>query len=255
MNAPGSSTGPGMRALLTLAALLTAAACGGASTAAPPPASASAQPSPHRRATPGTSGLLAAVSGHTLQVQSSGSQTAVTYSSGTTFTDTVPARLSEVTVGSCVLVRSGGASGSGVAGAATSVAITPAVNGSCASVRGGSPKRRRKSAGAGSGSSAQPAPSRKASAGTSGKVLSTSGTGFVVQTGAAGSTAPKSVPVTTGSATTYSKRAKATSAALVVGRCLTVRGPAGSDGTIAARSIAVRPANSGQCSGGGASNG
>ena len=61
--------------------------------------------------------------------------------------------------------------------------------------------------------------------------------------------------VTTGSATTYSKRAEATSAALVVGRCLTVRGPAGSDGTIAARSIAVRPANSGQCSGGGASNG
>src|SRR5471032_1356462 len=46
------------------------------------------------RAFPGATGLLAQIDGTTLQVQGADTQTAVTYTAATTFTDTVAAKLS-----------------------------------------------------------------------------------------------------------------------------------------------------------------
>src|SRR5665811_1145595 len=89
---------------------------------------------------PGATGLLAQIDGKTLQVQGTDTQTAVTYSAKTTFTNTVAAKLSDVVVGVCVQARSaqpasgtGGAAPTAAAGplAAASVEISPAVNGRC----------------------------------------------------------------------------------------------------------------------------
>src|SRR5665648_642467 len=89
---------------------------------------------------PGATGLLAQIDGKTLQVQGTDTQTAVTYSAKTTFTNTVAAKLSDVVVGVCVQARSArptSGTGDAVPTAATgpvaaaSVEISPAVNGRC----------------------------------------------------------------------------------------------------------------------------
>src|SRR5450759_5293657 len=101
------------------------------------------------RGFPGATGLLAQIDGKTLQVQGTDTQTAVTYSAGTTFTDTVTAKLSDVVVGVCVQARSarpaagaGGAMPTAAPRATTgpivaaTVEISAAVNGKC-SAQGG----------------------------------------------------------------------------------------------------------------------
>src|ERR1035437_1886159 len=100
------------------------------------------------RAFPGATGLLAQIDGKTLQVQGTDAQTAVTYSAGTTFTDTVTAKLSDVVVGVCVQARSARPAGAGGAMptaaprtttspiVAATVEISAAVNGKC-SAQGG----------------------------------------------------------------------------------------------------------------------
>jgi hypothetical protein len=71
----------------------------------------------------GVSGEIAAISGSTLQVQDSESQTAVSYTDTTTITRTVAAALADVTAGVCVTAFTGGAvaldatDGAGVPGA------------------------------------------------------------------------------------------------------------------------------------------
>ncbi|MFZ1286455.1 MAG: hypothetical protein WAR57_05385, partial [Candidatus Phosphoribacter sp.] len=54
---------------------------------------------------PGVSGLIADVSGSTMQVQSATKQTAVTWSAATRFTQNVSGSVADITVGSCVLAR------------------------------------------------------------------------------------------------------------------------------------------------------
>lgn len=101
------SLGPVALAVGTLALV---AACGGGSSPQTSGAAAagsgttpSTQPSAGAgRGFPGVSGTVAAISGSTLQVQGSDSQTAVTYTGTTTFTDTVTGSASDVVVGACV---------------------------------------------------------------------------------------------------------------------------------------------------------
>jgi hypothetical protein len=186
------------------------------------------------RGFPGATGLLAQIDGKTLQVQGTDTQTAVTYSAKTTFTNTVAAKLSDVVVGVCVQARSaqpasgtGGAAPTAAAGplAAASVEISPAVNGRC--TVGGF---RLPGAGAPGGSGA-----------------------FTVESslpvnGTASAPAPTTRTVQTSAATTYTRTEAANASALAVGLCVTALGKADNTGSIAATSMTLRPAQKGSCS-------
>ena len=227
------------------------------------------------RGFPGATGLLAQIDGKTLQVQGTDAQTAVTYSAKTTFTNTVAAKVSDVVVGVCVQARSaqpasgtGGAVPTAAAGpvAAASVEISSAVNGRC--TVGGS---RMPGAGApGSGGDRTPpagipnsgqtrgpggAGNGFGGLGAFGKVTAVSGSSFTLEsTSPQGSTATTPVPRTrsvhTSAATTYTRTEAAKANALVVGLCVTALGKADNTGSIAATSIALRPAENGSCSSG-----
>jgi hypothetical protein len=224
------------------------------------------------RGFPGATGLLAQIDGKTLQVQGTDTQTAVTYSAKTTFTNTVAAKLTDVVVGVCVQARSarpasgtGGAPPTAAAGplAAASVEISPAVNGRC--TVGGF---RLPGAGAPGGSGAptppagMPTPDRTRGPGAgggffglgaSGKVTAVTGAGFTVESsfpvnGTASAPAPTTRTVQTSAATTYTRTEAANASALVVGLCVTVLGKADNTGSIAATSMTLRPAQKGSCS-------
>lgn len=228
-----------------LAMALTLSACGeeDASTEQQPSAGES-RPSgePGRQPMPG-SGLVAAVDGSTAQVQSSDSQVAVTWTDDTTFTQQVSAALSDVTVGSCVLVM-------GEATEATSVRITPAVDGECAAGMGGG--------GFGGGSRPTDIPTDRptdmpsgAPGGmggfTSGTVTAVGDSGFTVDAVQPGSDETTSTEVTVGSDTTLTRQAEAASSDVVVGVCLQTRGESDSTGAVAATSIAISAATDGEC--------
>ena len=225
------------------------------------------------RGFPGATGLLAQIDGKTLQVQGTDTQTAVTYSAKTTFTNTVAAKLSDVVVGVCVQARSarpasgtGGAAPTAAAGpvAAASVEISPAVNGRCtvggsrmpgAGAPGGSGDPTRPPGAPTSGRTRGPGAAGNGFGGLGafGKVTAVSGTGFTVEsTFPQGSTATTAVPTTqtvqTSAATTYTRTEAANANALVVGLCVTALGTADNTGSIAATSMTLRPAQNGSCS-------
>jgi Domain of unknown function (DUF5666) len=147
MNAIRSLRPYAVAAPLVVAALLLSG-CGGSGSGssaggAAPTGGGQATGAAGARA-PGVFGLVAQISGKTLQVQSTSDQTAVTYTNSTKFTATVAATKKDVTVGSCVVVRTPDATG-GTAGAtptarptqsssvtAASVTITAASGGQCA---------------------------------------------------------------------------------------------------------------------------
>lgn len=260
-----------MRTSLIILSVLAVAGCGaGAKAANSTSTAASASPgqsSSTQQVPPVTSGLLAALSGHTLQVQSATSQTAVTYSASTRFTDTVPARATDVVVGSCVQVRSAPPAGDAptpaptgplTAVTATSVTLSSAVNGTCPGP--GGPGRQgggRFNGTGGPGSTPPPGfpggRGRRFGGGASGLVTAVHGATFTVAStrfGQPGGTATTPVTVTTTASTTYNRSAPATPAALKVGLCVTARGQADSTGTVAATLIALRPAENGTCANG-----
>ena len=225
-----------MKKSLAAAGLLGVAACSSGGNAAAP--SSYGGPLTQQQGVPGANGEIAAIDGHTLQVQSSTEQTAVTWSSSTTFTDTVATTAAAVRVGSCVLVRES------TAGVAGSVEVSAPVNGSCGGPAGGP------AGGPQGGLRGTPPPGftppsggpRRTGGGfggAAGKVVSKTATGFVV----AGTT------ITTTATTSYATQRKATAAALRVGRCVSARGQADTAGTVVARSIALRPKTNGTCSG------
>ena len=91
--------------------------------------------------------------------------------------------------------------------------------------------------------------------GAFGKVTAVSGASFSLKSSPPqGSTATSSVPtsqaVQTPAATTYTRTGAATAKALVLGLCVTALGKADDTGSIAATSIALRPAQNGSCSSG-----
>jgi hypothetical protein len=274
--------------------VLLVAACGGgtstAGNASSVPTTASSGDGAGRgaaggvRGFPGTTGLLAQIDGTTLQVQGTDTQTAVSYSSKTTFTNTVAAKLSDVVVGVCVQARSarpdpgtgGGAPTAAPSAAsgpivATSVEISPAVNGTCSAIGGlrsggtrppgtaGDPTRPPGTPGSGRtrgpGANGNGFAGGFGGLGAFGKVTAVNGTSFTVESrrptnGTATTATPTMQTVQTPAATTYTKTGAASPKALVVGLCVTALGPADSTGSIAATSIALRPAENGSCSSG-----
>jgi hypothetical protein len=266
-----------------VAVLLTG--CGASAKSSPTTSnSASAQASSGQRRFPGASGELVAMSGSTLQVQNTSSQTTVSYSASTTFTKTVAASASAVAVGLCATARpaatpssSPSPSGSGstrpTAFTAATVLLTAPVNGDCGFGRAGQGGQRPSglpSRSTSDGNGQPPSAGAAASGGrglrggagfgATGKIISVTGTSFVVEnsrppraSGQPGSTTPATTDVTvsTTPTTTFRQTVKASSSALSIGSCVTAMGRADDTGAIAATSIAVQPKMNGTCGFGG----
>jgi hypothetical protein len=251
-----------MRTPLTVLSVLALAGCGAGTSASP--ASPAGAVSPGQSITTpqgfGASGLLAAINGHTLQVQDTTSQTAVTYSGTTRFTDTIAATARDVKVGTCVQVRSAPDTASSTPTTAPTAAptsltagtvtLTASVNGTCGGpgIGGGG-----FTGGRGNGVPPSRAPgARRARFGgrASGLVTAVQGSSFTVASTRPNRPTPTPVRVTTTSTTSYHRVVPASATALKLGQCVTARGPADSTGTVAATTIALRPADNGTCTSG-----
>ena len=237
----------GALAAIPLVAVL--AACG-SSSAAPAATQGSVQGSNSggsggAPAIPGASGLIAAASPGTLQVQSTTAQNTVAYTSATTFTAVTSGHIA---AGDCVMVTGTPAAGSSKAMTATSARIMAKVNGACPTTGAGSGFGGAGSARRPTGAPAGGSGTRRAFASANGTVNSVSGSTIrlngVLRNGpsAAGSGAPASpstIIITLGSSATVTQTVPATSAAAVVGQCARAIGPANSTGTITAKSITI----------------
>lgn len=249
-------------------AALTLAACGAASSSVATTPVANTSPGSGStgggfgRNFPGTTGMIAAVNGSTLEVQSTTAQTSVSFTSATRFTESVPGH---VATGDCVVVSGTPVAGSDSALTATTVRVSAPVNGQCA-VRG-----------AGGFGGGRPRPSGTPSPGTSGggfaarntatgTVQSVSANGFVLNgflrqlggPGAAanGTASPSASPaaslitVTTDASTAVTTTARTTSAAAKVGLCATAIGSTDTTGAVAARSISLSNPTANGCTAG-----
>ena len=265
-------------------AVMFLAACGGtsapATTAAAATTAASGSGAGGARTFPGATGLLAQIDGTTLQVQGATSQTAVTYSASTTFTNTVAAKISDVVVGVCVQARSARAAAgappttapSSTSGpiVASTVEISAAVNGKCSAAGGLRTGGAQPPGAAGqpTGAAGAPNPGRARGAGRGGsgaggfgglgafgKVTAISATGFTIDSirptsGTATTAVPTTETVQTPAGTKYTQTGAANAKALVIGLCVTALGKADDTGSIAATSIILQQAVNGSCSSG-----
>lgn len=268
--------------VLAAAGVLTLSAC--SSSASPESAGSTASatnvPTQQQMGGGGVSGEIAALSGSTLQVQDTDSQTAVSYTDSTTITQSVAAALADVTSGVCVTSISGdfgGGSGSGdssssdstdaASTAASTVLISTAVDGACSigfgggagggMPGGGTPPTDLPDGGAiptdaPDGVMPTGAPGDGAGAGgfggfASGLVTAVSGSTITVQTTDADG-ANATSDITVDDSTTYTKTVSADSSALVVGACVTVMGESDDSGAVAATTLAVSEAGDSGCS-------
>ncbi|SDY83476.1 DUF5666 domain-containing protein [Herbiconiux ginsengi] len=269
----------GLAGVLALSACSSSGDAATSATGAPSTAAAGA-PVAGAPGGGGVSGEIAAISGSTLQVQDTDSQTAVTYTADTAITRTVEAALADVTSGVCVTAFTGGMPASDGAtddsaddsGAATSVIISAAVDGDCAA--GAFP-----GGGSGFGGGAPPTdlpegmtpptdmpegmtpptdipdgamPTGAPGAGgfgglTTGLVTAVSGTGFTVQATDAEGTA-STEDVTVDDSTTFTRTETTDASSLVVGACVTAMGEADDKGTVTATTLAVSAAGDDGCS-------
>ena len=226
---------------------------------------------------PAAFGLLAEIDGHVLQVQNpSTGQVSVSYSAGTTFSQTRPATLAAVQVGDCVTAigqrnqstapqSSGSASPRPTSFPASTVQISAPTDGSCGfGGRGGRPSGF-PSGRPGGFPSGRPSgfPSGRPSGFPSGRAgggfgefaagtVSTLGPGsMTVRSPARGQQAGTTVTVLLTGSTSYTETGPATAAALRVGECVSATGKADSTGAVAASRIALSPAGPSGCSTGG----
>jgi hypothetical protein len=219
---------------------------------------------------PGAFGKVAAVTDHVAQVQGMQGQVAVSWTAATTFTKDVAATLSDVKVGTCVLVlpsskdtsdqgTSGNSSGGGTpptAVTAASVRITQPTGGSCSPTRGpgggdgpqlqGAPPSGGVPSGAPQGGQR---PQVRGLGGAAGKVTAVSAAGFTVASAMPGSSSPTPVTVTVGATTTYTTTAQGAASDVKVGVCVQAQGSADDTGAVTATRIAVSMPQDGQCGG------
>jgi hypothetical protein len=211
---------------------LSIAACGSSTTGSPTTsskaggttsASSSSAPTSGAPSVQGkdrVSGLIASVSGTTIQVTQQSGTAAVAYSPSTSISEVTAAQLTDVTPGSCVAVRPAGGGQNGGTVTARTVWISPATNGQCRPPRG--------------------------RGGVSGIVSSVNGNTIVASaTDSSGNASQTNIQVSDN--TTYAKRAVANSQAIAVGKCVAARGAKDTGGTLQATAINLRPANNGTC--------
>jgi hypothetical protein len=302
MRLPPTTVLPVRGALVLAAGLLLAGAglagCAGAKAGSGPSAAAQTSSAGSQRqgqgfgaGGPAASGLLAEIDGHVLQVQNqSTGQLSVSYSTGTTFSQTKQVTAAALKVGDCVTAvgqrsqsagspaasSSGSAApGSSEAGRPTdfpamSVQISVPVNGSCGFAGGfgggvrpsGFPSGRPSNFPSGRPSnfpSGRPSnfPSGRAGGGfgfggfTTGTVSALVADSMTVHTTARGQQASGTTTVLLTAGTSYTETLPATAAALRVGECLTATGKADNTGAVAATRIELSPAGPAGCSIGG----
>ena len=168
-------------------------------------------------------GVVASVSGDTVEVNAVKGTAKVGVSSSTKITEFTKAQLTDIAAGNCVSVVAAPASAPG--GAVTANAVQLGQQG-------------------GDGKCPQPKNAQPDS--VIGTVASVAGnTIHVTVTGADGN--PSEIPVTVADTTRYSKRASATSQAIAQGKCLTAWGTKDGGGTLQAANVGLGPADDGHC--------
>lgn len=219
--------------------LATLAACG--SDSADDPAPQTAAGGPVTGGFPGASGKVAAVTGKTAQVQSEMSgQVAVSWTDRTAFTQEVDAALSDVSVGSCVLVT--GDDGSDQ----TSVtAVSVRIMDKCTQRPDGAPSGMPTDRPTDMPTDMPSDMPRQRGFGTIGEVTAVSGDGFTVS-----GRNDEDVTVTVTGDTTYTTTAKASASAVAVGVCVTAQGDTDDTGSLTASTISVSKPVDGACTGG-----
>jgi hypothetical protein len=202
---------------------------------------------------PGASGTVAAVSGRTAQVQNDQSgQVAVSWTKDTTFTQQVDATLTDVTVGSCVMVTTADDGDT-----AATVRITAANDDDSCGFGGGPGGGERPEGAPTDLPSDRPSdmPSGapgggRGGFGTIGEVTAVSADGFTVSATKPGGEEATDVSVSVGDDTTYTTQAKAQASAVAVGTCVTARGDSDDTGAVTATTISVSEPVDGQCGAG-----
>jgi hypothetical protein len=201
---------------ITAATALSVASCRPSNKENREKAAPSASPSSSSAPAKGkeqVAGLIASVSGSTIQVIQQISTATVDFTPSTNVNEVTSAQLTDVTAGSCVNVQSTRESARTTGPiTAQSVHISPAVDGKCR----------------------QP----------NGTVASVTGNSIAV-TDAGGSPSQSTVTVT--DTTKYTKQAAADAQAITQGKCITARGTTDGGGALQATTITVRPASNGHC--------
>jgi hypothetical protein len=210
---------------ITAAAALTVAACGssGNSTSAAsksPTNPTSSSPAAAQASTDHVAGMIASVSGNTVQVNQKNGSATVDLTASTKVAEMTPAQPTDLTPGICVTARTPKGNPST---AARVVVIGAGTDGSCAPPKNPRPGMVR------------------------GTVASVNAGTVVVDVNQNGATAPMNVTVD--ATTTYKKRASATPQAVAQGMCLAARGTKGSSGALQATNVIVAPATDGKCFG------
>jgi uncharacterized protein DUF5666 len=268
-------------ALLLAAGLLVA--CGGSSSASSPTVSpqstGAAGPGGGRGgfgggAPPGASGVLAEITGNSLEVQNQTTgQVTVTFTASTAFSQSETVPLSALKVGDCVTAVAVRAQNSGSSPAApsspsgpltsftaNSVQISAPVNGSCDLTGFGAGRVRPSGSRTAQPSFPRPSGSRGNFGGgfggfggfglATGTVTQLTGTTMLVQTIARGQQASTLDTITLTDATTFTEDAKVSSSALKVGQCVTASGSTDATGAVTATRIALSTAGSNGCGSG-----
>lgn len=213
------------------------------------------------------SGKVAAVQGSTAQVQGTDGQTAVSWTSSTTFTQQVDGTLADVEVGTCVMVMSSETSTDDSATvAASTVRITPAGDdGTCAAGPGGAggpggmggdrpegmPTDMPEGMPTGMPSGMPSGAPRGLGGLVSGEVTAVTATGFTVDAIAPGSDHATSRKVAVSDETTFTTTAAAKASDVKVGACVATRGDTDETGAVTATSMQISEAVDGACTMGG----
>jgi hypothetical protein len=248
--------------VLAAATALSVAACGSSNnspapaapgTSSPAASGPSSTPAPTSTA-PATggmdhvAGLISAVSGNAIQVTQRNGNATVDFTGSTTVAQIAPATLTDVTAGSCVMVRPTRDSAPASSGSITAQAVligTP-TNGNCGQPQGGP---------AGQGGPGGPGGPPGGPGGPGGHwgaqpvrgtVASVNGDTITVTT----TGNPSQVNVSATNTTNYAKHTVANTQAITQGQCLAARGTKDGSGTLQAVAIILRPANNGSCGGG-----
>jgi hypothetical protein len=229
---------------VTGATALSLAACGTSNNTKPTAASpttsnpTSSPPSASAKGKDWVSGLIDSVSGNTIQVTQRSGAATVDFTPSTDVSEITPAQLTDVTAGSCVIVRPDRESASNNGITARAVRVSPAVDGTCSQ-----PKQ---PAGASTTAPAPqpgaPTPYRQ----LRGQVASVAGNTITVNsTDPSGNSSQTNVTVT--DTTKYTKQATTDAQALAQGKCIAARGTKDNGGTLQATSITVQQADNGNC--------
>jgi hypothetical protein len=233
--------------LLLCTTAMVVAGCGSASASGG--AAGSASPSAAARgAGGGTAGQLVQVNGNLLTLSTSSGDASVAYSGATSITATSTGSAGDIVAGSCVVIV--GQKDSTGAVTASSVRLSKALNGSCATrlrpgggigAAGGSP---------GAFPSGSPRPSRSGAptlnpnaAFVTGLVTAVTGTTVTVK-GATGTASSVTVPTTL----SVTESSAATAADLTVDSCVRAIGAKNSGGVVQATALTIQPTDAtGSC--------